>query len=431
MDRKVVSLNRSPKLLAHYLRLGHGCHRQLEELHDAGDLPFDRVVVDAARCTEQRDLLRALSQDGKEIVLDPNMAELSTVGGVAGQARRLPWARNTGFWRPEDMDEKTCRSAVNSIAEVAVEAGCSAVQSPSHLLLHGPNDPWLGIDLRAAELLRSSLDTLGGKNISVDYVLSINYATLRDPEARRVIINELSTIPFDHLWLRIPNFGVNSTGAMVRQYVSAVSDILERLGPQSIIADYAGGLPALAVCAFGAAGGIAHGVAEKKSFNPSLWIRPRSSSFGGRRKRIYVPNLGHYLTDQEFKQLWDVSGARSMLVCPDPSCCGRGKKHMVEKRHVLRQRARQLEALSRIPELSRPEHFVHKQVEDVGRAVRSFERLRGLDQLPNLKKKVSTWSAQIDRLSGQLKQLMELRGALARSAEPRLRGSAASASNWS
>ncbi len=421
MDRKVVPLNRAPKPIAHYLRLGHGFHRQLEELQDSGDLPFDRVVADASRRIEQRELLQALIKGGKEIVLDPNVAELATIGGVAGQARHLPWANSNGIWRPDNMGRKTLRSITSQIGESAVETGCHAVHSPSHLLLRGAADPWLPVDIEATDMLRSALDSNGGANISIDYVLSISYATLRDTEARRVIVSQLGSVPFENLWLRIPNFGANSTGAMVRQYISAVNDIIAQLGQQSVVADYAGGMPALAVCAFGAAGGMAHGVGEKESFNASSWTRQRSTTFGGRTKRIYIPSLGSYLSEKEFEQLWQLSRVRSKLVCSDPSCCARGKKHMSEKRHVLRHRANQVAALNKIPELSRPEHFVHKQLEDVGQAIRSFERIKALDDFPAVRNKVSNWSAQTDRLARQLKELIELRGALAKSGHPRLR----------
>lgn len=429
MDNKVVPLNRAPTPIAHYLRLGQGCHRQLEELHDSGALPFKRFVADASRRNEQRDLLQALVKDGKEIVLDTNMAELGTNGGASGQARHLPWAKSDGAWRPGDMDVRTLRSVTSHIADTAVEVGCHAVHSPSHLLLQGASDPWLPIDIRATELLRDALNRSGGAHVSIDYVLTAKYATLRDPEARRVIVRQLADIPFENLWLRIEGFGANSTGAMVRQYISAVNDILDQLGPQSVIADCAGGIPVLAACAFGATGGLAHGVGEKESFDPRSWTRPRTSKFGGRTTRIYIPRLGLYLTANEFEELWSIRAARAKLVCPDQSCCGRGKENMLDKQHVLRQRANQVATLGRIPELSRPNHFVYHQLEDVGQTIRTFERIKALDNLPQIKHKVSKWSGKIDRLSGQLQDLMELRRALMRSSHPRLRGRVASASN--
>lgn len=421
MSSKVVPINRAPKPIAHYLRLGQGCHRQLEDLEDSGDLPFTRVVVDASRLDEQQELVQSLIKGSKEIVLDPNMAELSTVGGSAGQARHLPWAKKDGFWRPSDMDDSTLRQLTRAIAEKAVASGCNAVKTPSHLL-GGIQDPWLDIDISAACMLREELDAAGAQNISVDYLLSIQYADLRDPQARQIIIERLRDVPFENLWLRIPNFGARSTGAMVYQYVSAVSDILAGIGRHPVVADYAGGLPALAVCAFGSVGGIAHGVAEKEQFNPQPWSRPRTSPFHGRARRIYVPRLDMYFTEREFQELWEVNGTRSRLICNDPSCCARGTKNMTEKRHVLYQRARQVAELNRVPELSRPEHMLHKQLETVGQEVRQFERISALDSVPEIKKKLSKRSAGLDRLSNQLKRLTELRGMLQHSGDPRHRG---------
>lgn len=427
MQSKVVQLNPSPKRIAHYLRLGQGCHRQLEELQDAGDLPFTRVVADASRINEQSDLVQALRKDGKEIVLDPNMAELSTIGGATGQARHLPWAKATTFWQAEDIDQSKLRSIAAAIAEMAVKNGCSAVHSPSHLLTSA-KDPWLPIDTDAAAILRYELDQRGGQDISVDYVLSIRYADLRDSEARRVITSHVAQSQFDQLWLRIPGFGADCTGAMVRQYVSAVSDMLTQLGSPPVVADYAGGLPALAACAFGSVGGIAHGVAEKERFNPNSWTRPRPSTFGGRTQRIYAPKLDMYLTSAEFDQLWSVDGARSTLLCPDV-CCGRGKSNMQDKRHILRQRAKQVAELDSIPEFARPEHVLHQQLETVGQTIRSFERIRGLSKFPKIQEKLAKRSAAIDRFSRQLRELTELRGMLERSANPPHRGLPVLASN--
>ena len=70
--------------LAGFLRVGHTGHRKLPDLQAAGRFPFRRVVFDATHLGEQIDLLRQLKADGCEIVLDPNFAEMATVGRFVG-----------------------------------------------------------------------------------------------------------------------------------------------------------------------------------------------------------------------------------------------------------------------------------------------------------------------------------------------------------
>src|ERR1700730_12502938 len=69
-----------PSAICGYLRVGHTGHRRLEALHAAGTLKFNRFVFDAAHIDEQIVLLKALKGSGCEVVLDPNFAEMATVG---------------------------------------------------------------------------------------------------------------------------------------------------------------------------------------------------------------------------------------------------------------------------------------------------------------------------------------------------------------
>lgn len=74
--------------IGHYLRLGYTGHRKLEDLHASGRLAIDRVVVDAAHIIEQKELLDSLRATAVEIIVDPQVAELSTPGGYQSSARK-------------------------------------------------------------------------------------------------------------------------------------------------------------------------------------------------------------------------------------------------------------------------------------------------------------------------------------------------------
>ena len=62
--------------VAQYVRSG-GSHRSGGELFSAGHLPAKRVGVQASRAARQSDLLRRLRNDGMEIGIDAEAAELS------------------------------------------------------------------------------------------------------------------------------------------------------------------------------------------------------------------------------------------------------------------------------------------------------------------------------------------------------------------
>ena len=64
--------------LAGCLRVGHTGHHKLEALHAADRPGSSRLVFDAAYAVGQADFLRAQKAEGREIVIDSNVAETAT-----------------------------------------------------------------------------------------------------------------------------------------------------------------------------------------------------------------------------------------------------------------------------------------------------------------------------------------------------------------
>ena len=129
--------------IAGYLRIGHTGHRKLLDLQAAGRLPFRRVVFDAAHFDDQVELAKTLKASGCEIVLDPNFAEMATVGRFGSSSlQKLPWANLERPWEPGDFDRRRNRDAAKAIAEFAVSAGVHAVLAPAHLLGWEPGRRW-------------------------------------------------------------------------------------------------------------------------------------------------------------------------------------------------------------------------------------------------------------------------------------------------
>jgi len=96
----VVYLHAQPQPIAQFLRIGVSAHRVVEQLLLAGRLPVKRVVVEAGAFVRQGDLVSALQQTGRELVLDTNVAELSSVGRFQGAAKAAPWANPEGILTP-------------------------------------------------------------------------------------------------------------------------------------------------------------------------------------------------------------------------------------------------------------------------------------------------------------------------------------------
>lgn len=112
-----------------FLRVGHTGHRKLEALLAAGRLPFGRMVFDAAHVGGQQQLLGSLRTAGREIVLDPNFAEMGTLSRFSSAVRRLPWAHSQRPWEASDLDPGRRREIAKLIANFAMAHGAQAGSS--------------------------------------------------------------------------------------------------------------------------------------------------------------------------------------------------------------------------------------------------------------------------------------------------------------
>ncbi len=84
----VFYLHRAPDRITPFLRIGVTGHRQLETLLLSGRLQAERFVFDAAAFARQGELVGALKAAGRELSLDTNVAELSSVGPIRVQLRQ-------------------------------------------------------------------------------------------------------------------------------------------------------------------------------------------------------------------------------------------------------------------------------------------------------------------------------------------------------
>jgi hypothetical protein len=361
---------------AGFLRVGHTGQRKLEALNAAGRFLYRRVVFDAAHLAQQLGLLARLRASGCEIILDPNFAEMATEGGFLSGASRLAWANQERPWRPDDFGPRRNENLASLIAEFAVQHGAKVVLAPTHVL-ETAADRWRSVDFSFCEALRQELDRLGGGAIAIDYQLITTNAVLRDEQQRRQLVVCITDLPIKNVWLRVSGFGATSTGAGTRHFIEAVADLHQFELP--FVADCAGGFAALAALAFGAVGGICHGVGQKEGFRASDWKKPPGG--GGSKRRIYIPELDRHFPEDQLNAIFAARFGRSRFGCNDTSCCLHGTDDMTENSHAhfITQRNRQLESLSVIPDPRRAEHFLLQQLEPAVRSARLGAKLKIAD----------------------------------------------------
>jgi hypothetical protein len=402
MTATVHYLHSQPAPIGQFVRIGNSGHRQLETLHSADQMRVERVVVEAAWIDVQKDLVHALREARVEIVLDPNIAELSALSRYKGAGKRLPWANPSRPLTPQDFQTTNGRRIIEAIARFAVEHKVHAILAPTHFV-KTVLDGWFKLDVSLLETLRVALDAEGGKQIAIDYHLITTYSSLRDSAQRRAFVASLRDLPFENLWLRISGFGADASPAGVRRYTSALFDFHGLAKP--IVADCVGGLAGLAITSFGASSAIAHGVAEKERFDASNWNGPRRPGGGGQTGRLYIPGLDRMIKVREARALFEVRGARRLLSCHDPDCCPLGADDMIKnpKGHFLTQRRKQISDLSKVAEGRRVEHFLNYHLAAADRIARQAAKLNtGEDAMT---KALQGASLRLDRMRSVLEDL--------------------------
>ena len=418
MTAKVHLLHSPPLPIGSFLRVGHNGHRKLESLLAASRLRFRRFVFDAAHIDEQQDLLGTLQRAGCEIVLDPNAAETATLGRYDSSVSALPWGNPDRPWEPGDFGKKRNLDTAKAIAEFAVRHKVDAVLAPTHCIESVPT-PWLSIDLRLCEELRHELDRAGGKHIPVDFQVITTNTLLKDLPARETLIASIRHVPAENIWLRASGFGATATGSATRAFIEASVSFHEIGKP--VIADYAGGLSALAAVAFGGVGGFCHGMSQKESFRLGDWRKPATGG-GGSAKRIYVPELDRSFKKEQLSALFSVKGTRARFGCNDTACCAQGAEDMIENpyRHFIIQRSRQIKNLSEVPEARRAEHFLLHLLDPAVRSARLASRIKfGND---NIAKIIDETKKRLLNLRDPLGDLHSSSALPTRSRAPRFRG---------
>ena len=252
----------APELLGLYVHAGRNDHKELLNLLSAGDLRCFGVVIDAVHVNRHRELREQVIDRGLDAILDPETQAAATIGGHTEALGDLPWALDRPH-RVSDFVGHAGRERIARLGDFAVEHGFTQVLAPTHLL-QDANDPWLARDIETTEWLRAHLDRSGGRRIPLIYSLAVPYSIFRNSVQRRLLVEALRGTPASAIWLKVERFGASSTTTAACIYINGAADFHE-LG-MSIIGDHVGGLVGLGLLAFGAVGGIAHGVTMQRAF---------------------------------------------------------------------------------------------------------------------------------------------------------------------
>jgi hypothetical protein len=332
--------------LGQYFRVGRNDHKELLELLARRDAQCFGLVQEATSAQRQKELRERALELRLDVILDPQTQAAATIGGYSAQMAKLPW----GLDRPaliDDFRDMAGRRRIAALADFAIDNGYTQVLAPSHLI-EASDDPWFDVDRELINQLRTQLDRKGGNRIQILYSLAAPYSVMRDEHERSVLLHGLQELPIEAVWLRIEGLGSDATANGIRNYLRAATAFGTLRKP--VVADGIGGIAGLSVLAFGAAGGIAHGITFGERVDHSSWRKKREDQPFGRARRVYFPDLDLLLEPEEADQLVQSSTrAKALLGCRDTHCCPRGTRDMLENRarHFLVQRMKQVAELSK------------------------------------------------------------------------------------
>jgi hypothetical protein len=353
-------LQSAPTPLGLYFRPGRVGHNDLTQILLSGPQKFFGAVIDATMVENQKELRSQLLSSKLDAVLDPQTQASAFEHGHRPSMAKLPWGSDRPH-RVDDFKELAGRQRIIKLAEFAVQNSFTQMLAPSHYI-SSPNDQWFGVDCELVRWLRVELDKRGGKDIPIIYSLAISNALFKDKEQRAALIAGLANLPIGSIWIKVDGLGADAGPITLTHALDAISDF-HSLG-LPIIGDQIGGIPGLALLAFGAVGGIAHGITQGEKFSSKSWRKPPTKPGGG-GWRIYFPPLGLSLTRKEAEALLASSpqamakfGNRNTLACP------RGIVDMLHQpvRAFVIQRAEEVAGLAAVPEALRPQNFVEKTV---------------------------------------------------------------------
>jgi hypothetical protein len=300
--------------LGFYVRVGRNDHIEMMHLIAAGERGIFGFVIDAHNVDRHRELITEAQRRDFDVILDPKTQPMGFPHGNTASLAALPWGLERHH-NATDFDGAEGQRRAAQIVEFAVTNGFTQILGPTHVL-SGANDPWLRRDIAMMNWTGDRIAS-SGTDIGLIYSLALPIRVLRQLAERRAVVAAISDARCDAIWLKVENFGDHATGEKTAAYIDACRDFHECGVP--VVGDHVGGLPGLGVLAFGAVGGIAHGVTLQQSFKTSNWRLPRAPQGGGVSWRVYFPQLDVLLMPRVAERLLGTS-LRIKALCGCRTC---------------------------------------------------------------------------------------------------------------
>ena len=357
-----IPVLRRPMPIGLFLHVGYSDHKDLADLAAASPMGYHGCVLDASWINKDRGcvLVEPLNSVNAETVLDPMALQAAFVSGRRSRFQELSWLMG-GVQTPADWQTETGMEKLDEIVAFAVKHKFSAMLAPTHFIT-SPNDPWLAVDIENAIALKRKLQS---KGIALFYRLAVSNKVIVDVEQRDAIIDSMQRLNVDAIWLVIDRFSKDASFAKFSAYCEAATAFHDLGVP--LVADRVGGLPGLALAAFGVVSGIAHGVAQLESFDSASLNRapdPEQNS-GGSPTPVYLGQLGISFKPAQIEVLASSRAVkRSQLFPTDPEICPTGPRDMIQspKRSFVLQRAKEIHLISKPPSDVRAGEFLEKIV---------------------------------------------------------------------
>lgn len=360
------------------------------------------VIFDPTQNDVHEELRIEIGKRNLEVVLDPKIMELASLGGFSGQRTNLPWAGERRHV-PADLRGRSADDVADAIAQFVALHGYSAVLAPSHYLENGAEGQWCDVDSQLTIKLRDRLDKAGCKEVAIFYPFATSTKVFYDPAQRRKLKDVLCNLPIDQLWLRIQSFGGSSGHLTLRRYIEACRDL--HALPFPLIAEKTGNI-GLALLAFGAVGGIDSGVSSGERFD---FKRLTHESNAGPRfsphRRVYIPTLGLFLPRDNAKNFFAHRTLKANFACANTDCCRRGADSMIAdpRRHFVLTRMGEVSSLSNFPPTLRPTEYLERVLrpatDKLGRAMQ-YDLDKSLKStLERTRRKLDGWRDTLGEMS--------------------------------
>lgn len=381
--------------LGSYIRPGRNDHLVLLQLAAEDRLGLTGLVVDPTLIGRHDDLIREAQARGTETILDPRAADLASDNGLTlSGVANLPWAPLSPH-RSEDLKGPGGLLLAEELAEFTVKENLTAILAPTHVL-RDADDEWLAVDASMVGYLRRALDSRARRHTPIYYPLIVRSGVLSDPGQRLKLMRALRSMPIDAVWFRVHPFGTTTSGPIaLRRYIEACQDF-HRLGVP-LVAERTGTV-GVALLAVGAVGGIESGVTLGERFSLDRYTRPAGGGGFLPPPRVYLSDLGAFLTRDQAQSFFNHRGMRAAFGCQDPACCRRGIEDMVQnpRRHFVVRRAEEVGRLSRTPKELRPTIYMDEFLRPASDAV--VRARRAEPSLESVQKRLDSWRGTLGTL---------------------------------